>query len=49
MAMEVASQPYMAAQPEAEPDIMDIDIDMDVDIGPLDGEDEPEVLGLSSP
>ena len=48
MAMQVASQPFMATQPESEPDIMDIDIDMDVDIGPLDGEDDLEVLALSS-
>jgi hypothetical protein len=48
MAMQVASQPFMAArQPEPEPDIMDIDIDMDVDIEPLEGEDDLEVLGLS--
>ena len=47
MAMQVASQPFTATQPEPEPDIMDIDIDMDVDIGPLNGEDDLEVLGRS--
>lgn len=49
MAMQVASQPFMAAtQSEPEPDIMDIDIDMDVDIDPLDGGDELEVTVSSA-
>ncbi len=33
---------------QSEPDVMDIDIDMDVDIGPLDAEDDLEVLGPAS-